>query len=116
MKLKIPAILISLFLTACSQAEPNYGEWLSHGVLIDTRTQEEFNSGYVPGAVLIPYDEIAQRIIEVAPDKSTPVLLYCRSGRRAGIAEDALKKLGYEKVHNLGSLQDAAFFVSEQNQ
>ena len=115
MKLKTwLAPLILMFMAACSPAEPDYGEWLSQGVLIDTRTQEEFNSGYVPGAVLIPYDEIADRITEVAPDKTTPILLYCRSGRRAGIAEETLKKLGYEKVHNLGGLQDAAFFVSNQ--
>lgn len=115
MKLKTwLAPIIFMVMATCSFAEPNYGEWLSQGVLIDTRTQEEFNTGYVPGAVLIPYDEIADRISEVAPDKSTPILLYCRSGRRAGIAEKTLTEMGYEKVHNLGGLQDAAFFVTNR--
>ena len=116
MKLKIWAVFVAVLMTACSQAEPDLKVWLDEGVLVDTRTQEEFNSGYIPGAVLIPYDQMVSRIEEIAPDKSTPVLLYCRSGRRAGIAEEALKNAGYDKVHNLGGIKDAAFVVSENRQ
>ena len=60
-------------------------------VLIDVRSQEEFASGALPGAKLIPHGDIAARIAEVAPDKNTPVVLYCRSGRRSSIAQDDLQ-------------------------
>ncbi len=70
--------------------------------VIDVRTPEEFVSGHVPGAVNIPYDEIARRLAEVGP-KDAPVVLYCRSGRRSGIAAEELAKAGYTKVFDLQS-------------
>lgn len=71
-------------------------------VLIDVRSAEEFASGAMPGATLIPHGEIVRRISEVAPDKNTPLVLYCHSGRRSGIAQDALRALGYTQVVNAG--------------
>lgn len=77
-------------------------------LIIDVRTEPEWREGHLEGALLIPYDTIGARIESVAPDKSTKVLLYCRSGRRSGIGLDTLKQLGYEDVTNLGSVTDAA--------
>lgn len=71
-------------------------------VLIDVRTADEFASGALPGAKLIPHGDIAARIAEVAPDKNTPVVLYCRSGRRSSIAQNELQALGYTQVINAG--------------
>jgi rhodanese-related sulfurtransferase len=68
--------------------------------VVDVRTPEEFASGHVPGAVNIPYEEIAKRLAEVGP-KDAPVVLYCRSGRRSGIAAEELTKAGYTKVFDL---------------
>jgi len=65
--------------------------------VVDVRTPEEFASGHVPGAINIPYDQIARRASEIGPP-STQVLLYCRTGRRSGIAADALDRAGYKKV------------------
>ena len=65
--------------------------------VVDVRTAEEFASGHVPGAINIPYDQIARRASEIGPP-STQVLLYCRTGRRSGIAADALDRAGYKKV------------------
>ncbi len=79
-------------------------------VLIDVRTQEEFATGALPGATLIPHEQIGARIARLVPDKNTPVVLYCRSGRRSGIAQDRLQALGYRQVINAGgydSLQPA---------
>lgn len=74
-------------------------------VLIDVRTAEEFASGRIPGAKLLPYDEIdAQRAAQAIPTKETPVVLYCRSGRRSAIAADALRKLGYTLVYDMGGI------------
>lgn len=74
-------------------------------VLIDVRSEEEFAAGALPAATLIPHGEIAQRIAEVAPDKTTPIVLYCRSGRRSGIAQDSLQVLGYTQVINAGGYE-----------
>ncbi len=68
--------------------------------VVDVRTPEEFASGHVPGAVNVPYDEIAGRLSDVGP-KDAPVIVYCRSGRRSGIAAEVLKKAGYTKVFDL---------------
>ncbi|WP_394561927.1 rhodanese-like domain-containing protein [Aquipseudomonas alcaligenes] len=76
-----------------------------NAVLIDVRTQEEFAAGALPGASLIPHEQIAQRIAAVAPDKNAPVVLYCRSGRRSGIAQDRLLELGYSNVINAGGYE-----------
>ena len=67
--------------------------------VVDVRTPEEFASGHVPGAINIPYDQIARRASEIGPP-STQVLLYCRTGRRSGIAADALDRAGYKKVYD----------------
>lgn len=76
-------------------------------VLIDVRSADEYASGHLRGAVNIPHDRITEEIGSVAADKSTPVILYCRSGRRAETALNALKAAGYENVSNYGGLEDA---------
>lgn len=77
-----------------------------NAVLIDVRTPEEVAEGTISGSRTIGYEEIGQRIAEVAPDKDTPIVLYCRSGRRSGIAQDTLKDLGYSRVINGGGYLD----------
>lgn len=76
-------------------------------VLIDVRSADEFASGHLRGAVNIPHDRITDEIGSVAADKSTRIILYCRSGRRADTALNALKAAGYENVTNYGGLEDA---------
>lgn len=74
-------------------------------VLVDVRSAAEFASGALPGARLIPHAEIALRIGEVAPDKNTPLVLYCRSGKRSSVAQDRLRELGYTQVINAGGYE-----------
>lgn len=62
--------------------------------VLDVRSADEFAAGHVPGAVLIPHDELAVRLAEL--DKARPVLVYCRSGRRSTIAEDLLAAEGFQ--------------------
>ncbi len=71
--------------------------------VVDVRTPEEFASGHVPGAINIPFDELPRRAAEIGPP-ATPVVLYCRSGRRSGIAVDALQKAGFSKLYDLKSV------------
>ena len=68
--------------------------------VVDVRTQEEFASGHVPGALLIPYEQVGNRIAEIGPT-TTPVIVYCRSGRRSAVAADALRKAGFTKVYDM---------------
>ena len=82
-------------------------------VIIDVRTPEEFAERRLEDAVLIPYDEIGARIEAVVPDKSTPIILFCRSGRRAQIAKEVLLEKGYQKVRNLKTLEAAAEKLSK---
>jgi phage shock protein E len=77
-------------------------------LIIDARTEAEWNEGHLERAVLIPYDRIAEGIRTYDPDKNTKIILYCRSGRRSGIALETLKKAGYNNLVNLGSLENAA--------
>ncbi len=63
-------------------------------IILDVRSQAEYDAGHVPGAVLIPHDQLAARLAEL--DRDRWVLVYCKSGRRAGIAEDVLVKSGFD--------------------
>ena len=87
--------------------------WADEALWIDVRSAEEFAAGHVQGAVNIPYTEIDVRIGEVTEDKDALVYVYCRSGRRSGIAQSTLEQAGYTNVVNQGGLQDALKKASE---
>ena len=74
-------------------------------VLIDVRSAPEYAEGALPGALRIETAELAQRITQVAPNKDTPIALYCRSGRRSSAAQDLLRELGYTQVINAGAYE-----------
>ena len=74
---------------------------------IDVRTAEEYADGHLEGALNIPHEQIGEQIDELALAKDDPVVLYCRSGRRADIALQALKERGYSNVYNAESLAGA---------
>lgn len=67
--------------------------------LLDVRTPEEYAQGHVPGAVNIPHDQVASRLADIPKDKD--VVLYCRSGRRAGLAAEVLGAHGYTRLLHL---------------
>ena len=75
-------------------------------VILDVREQNEYDEGHIPGAVLIPYGEIANRAEKELPDKDQLILVYCRSGRRSKIAAEELVKLGYTNVKEFGGIID----------
>jgi phage shock protein E len=79
-------------------------------VLLDVRSPAEFASGYIPGAINIPHTQLAQRLDEVRAaqggDAETAVVIYCRSGGRAGIAKQILVGAGFTRVLNLGGIHD----------
>lgn len=72
--------------------------------IVDVRTPEEFRDGGYPGAVNIPLQVLAARLAEIPRDR--PVVLYCASGGRSGLAARQLKAAGYADVTNAGGLGD----------
>lgn len=103
---KILFILFMLFTSVTALAGP--GPQGPRPVVIDVRTDQEWQTGHLEGAILIPHDRIEEKIEKVVPDKNTPLILYCRSGKRTVIAADALGKLGYKKIINLKTVENAA--------
>lgn len=75
-------------------------------VILDVRTQEEFDSGHVPGAILIPDYEIKEKAPQVLTDKNQKILVYCRSGRRSKLACEELVNLGYTNLYEFGGIND----------
>lgn len=83
-------------------------------VILDARTPEEYASGHVPGAVLLPYDEItAKSAAALIAHKSQPVLVYCRSGRRSKLGAETLSQLGYTRVLEFGGILDWPYGVEK---
>ena len=75
-------------------------------IIIDARTQSEYDEGHIPGAILIPEYEISDRAEKELHDKNQLILVYCRSGRRSKIAAEELVKLGYTNVKEFGGIID----------
>jgi phage shock protein E len=75
---------------------------------VDVRTRDEYAAGHVEGAILIPYDEMGSRWREIAEYADRPVVLYCRTGRRSGIAERILQSHGFSQVEDAGAFDRLA--------
>ena len=70
-------------------------------VILDVRTKEEYNEKHIVDSILIPYDEISDKTVNIDKDKT--ILVYCRSGKRATTAVEKLKRLGYT-AYNMGGI------------
>ncbi|MBQ8782826.1 MAG: rhodanese-like domain-containing protein [Clostridia bacterium] len=75
-------------------------------IILDVRTQEEYDEKHIPGAVLIPDYDIAQKAEDILKDKDQLILVYCRSGRRSKLASEELVKLGYTNIREFGGIID----------
>ena len=74
-------------------------------ILLDVRTQAEFDEGHIPGAVCLPNEDITPDL-PLPFDKDAEVLVYCRSGRRSAEAAEKLADMGYENVADFGGIID----------
>ena len=72
-------------------------------LVLDVRTQEEYDQGHIPGAVCLPNEEITADM-PVVFDKDAEILVYCRSGRRSAEALEKLRKMGYTNVADFGGI------------
>ncbi|WP_043238207.1 rhodanese-like domain-containing protein [Stutzerimonas azotifigens] len=75
-------------------------------LLVDVRTPQEQAQGMLAGAQPVETAQLGGRIGALAPDKDTPIVLYCRSGRRSSEAQELLRELGYRQVVNGGGYDD----------
>ena len=120
-KLMIPLLAVML-LTACGQDKENdqgavYVNITAEEakqimdseegyIILDVRTQEEYDQGHIPGATQISHEEITEKAEEMLTDKNQLILVYCRSGRRSKIAAEALVELGYTNIKEFGGIID----------
>ena len=74
-------------------------------ILLDVRTQEEYDGGHVPGAVCFPNEDILPEL-PLPFEKDAEILVYCRSGRRSAEAAEKLTGMGYANVSDFGGIQD----------
>ena len=80
----------------------------SNSILVDVRTNAEWNDGYIETAIHIPLNELMQKIELIAKNKEQRIYLYCRSGNRSGKAEQVLQTNGYIYARNIGGIKEAS--------
>lgn len=75
-------------------------------IILDVRTEEEFNEKRIPNSILVPVEGIDKDAPSKLTDKNATIFVYCRSGRRSAIAVEVLTLMGYTKVYDLGGIDD----------
>ena len=120
---KIAVLLLAMIvLSACGQEKENDREAVYMNItaeeakqimdteegyiILDVRTQEEYDQGHIPGAILIPDTEIKAEAENILTDKAQLILVYCRSGRRSKLAAESLVELGYTNIKEFGGIID----------
>ena len=94
-------LILSLSVLASCASSPSQVVWL------DVRTDAEYAEDHISGSAHIPHEEIALRIADLGLEKDAEIKVYCRTGKRAGIALAALQELGYTNATNVGGISDA---------
>lgn len=120
MKKLFPLFLLPLLLTACGEKKSASAEYrqisMSEAadmmetetgyILLDVRTQAEFEEKHIPGAICIPNETIGSEAPEGLPDKDQLILVYCRSGSRSKQAAQKLADQGYTNIVEFGGIND----------
>lgn len=115
--LSLLLLLPVMLLTGCSASEPAQTyrqvsteeaialmETETDYILLDVRTQAEYEERHIPGAVCIPNETIGTQTIPELPDKDQLILIYCRSGNRSKQASEKLVQLGYTNIVEFGGI------------
>ena len=127
MKKLIVLALLLMLLPACGQTEEKKQEEVYMNIsaqeakeimdttegyiILDVRTQKEYDERHIPNAILIPDTQIAEKAEESLTDKDQMLLVYCRSGRRSKLAAETLVELGYTNIREFGGIIDWPYEV-----
>ena len=130
MKKLLGIFLAMLLLTACGQAPRTQQEEANMQytnitaqqakeimdtqtgyVILDVRAQSEYDEGHIPGAIVIPHDQVKEKAEDILLDKDQLILVYCRSGRRSKLAAEDLVDLGYTNIKEFGGILDWPYEV-----
>ena len=116
MKRILPTLLSLLLLTGCGGTSADGYQQITQDeakemmdtqevIILDVREQDEYDSGHIPDAVLLPVGTIDETTAaEVIPEKDSTVLVYCRRGNRSKTASAALAELGYTDIYEFGGI------------
>ena len=123
----IIGMLVMLLFAGCSQAKGNPQEASfvnitaekakqlmdteENYIILDVCTQEEYDQGHIPGAILIPDNRIDADAEKVLTDQNQLILVYCSSGRRSKLAAERLVQLGYSNIKEFGGILDWPYEV-----
>lgn len=129
MKKLILILLAAMLLSACGQNKENKQEVIYMNItaqeakrimdteqdyiILDTRTQAEYDEGHIPGAIVISHEEIKEKAEAVLKDKNQLILVYCRSGRRSKLASEDLVELGYTNIKEFGGIIDWPYEIEK---
>ncbi|NKF51131.1 rhodanese-like domain-containing protein [Shewanella sp. WXL01] len=103
----LACVLLIIWANLAQASEPSrelqaWDKIANGAMVIDVRTAEEFAAGHLDNAINIPFEFIVSRLAKLGVAKDTDIVLYCRSGRRSGIAHNELIKAGFTNSHNGG--------------
>jgi rhodanese-related sulfurtransferase len=113
-------IIVVVFLTACGISSEGYRNVSSEEakqlidnkdvVVLDVRTPEEYQEGHIPNAILIPLQELENKLNEL--DKKEHYLVVCRSGNRSAQASEVLTSNSFANIYNMtGGMNNWAFEI-----
>ena len=121
MKINIICLIAMILLTGCSLNVKNKTDEITYTqisqdeakkmmddnddiIILDVRIEEEYNTGYIKDAILLPVTEIKEKAEEVLKNKEQIILVYCRSGNRSKTASQELVDLGYKNIYEFGGI------------
>ena len=82
-----------------------------NAIILDVRSESEFATGHIPGAILLPDFDIKDRAREILYDTNALILVYCRSGARSRAATYLLVSMGYKNVYDFGGINSWPYEV-----
>ncbi len=101
-----PSVVQNAFHSITADEAKQMMETEENYMIVDVRTQQEYDDGHIPDAICIPNEEIGETMLAELPDKNQILFVYCRSGRRSKEACEKLNRIGYTNVYDFGGIQD----------
>jgi phage shock protein E len=101
----VPVVFAIAFISlSCSQSKDwEMAKVDENSTIVDVRTAREYEEGHIENAINIPHTEIGVKIADHVKNREDKITVYCRSGRRSGIAKKMLVNIGYKCVVNAGA-------------